>query len=267
MENPSTKNLKGLFNLVRKESKDARKEIEGLERRVLALVARVVENEDGRRGENGEILECLRRIEGLLRGKMGKREDVAERSGLEGLRDREFALLRALVRRDGENSMVGNEQDSPVEGSGAEGDACEGWTRVLDTDTGSRDGGTSSVDESTTMPNFFETSSPVRVNCPTEHFTPSDDVQESKAFARVSGDIIKSPDDRTQKRLDAMSSQIEDLRQGQTQILALLRGLTVGKETEERKGPVIVPPPRKVERKVIGFVYEDENQVEETREA
>lgn len=248
-----SKNLKGLFNLTRKEFKDVRKEIEVLQESVASLTVAVNGLKVGQEslGDKDEVLASLGRIEGLLRERNRRTEQLPEGNGTEKLGDRESALLRSLLQ-DSENLTA--TKDVPE--------------FVVDTqDEQSTDRKTLTQESSRTSSLMGRTESQVPF-----HPAPASRIAQTKSFQYQTRDTVQEtsetqlsstgkPDARTaqvDQRLDAMSSQIEHLMEGQREMMAVLRNLAE-RDSTIAKSPVVVPPPRKVGRKVVGFVYGDES--------
>lgn len=64
--------------------------------------------------------------------------------------------------------------------------------------------------------------------------------------------------ERNDERLDATNSQVRELMAGQSEMVSAVRQLAAS-ITAQQKGEcdhVVIPPPRKVGRKVVGFVYD-----------
>lgn len=245
MEGSPSKNLKGLFNLVRKEFKDLRQDVQRLEEIIAALTV-VPGNED----EKDEIFKCLRRIESLLRERGGL--DAGRSATTERLGEKEARFLRSLLRQD----------------------AAEKKDSILDAD--SNVGIISSSGRSSLTPASSEagTSKGRRTDGQAESRISSALVPAGRAIQlgdqgqEAQNGTVQSPVGTSQaqsaefeNRLDVMSSQIESLLQGQREILESLRSLS-DRKGEGMNNPVVVPPPRKVGRKVVGFVYEDEGDEE-----
>lgn len=252
MEN---KNLKGLFNLIRKESKDLRKKIEWLEKCVASLTVAVNElrGETVSSKEQDEISLGPDRREDLMRRSKEKSENYPEATFSKSLEARESVLLASLLKgsRNPDGSIIG-----------------------LETDGGVLDG------DSTDRRNFTPESSHVSVSCVDEVLSRSrkpaslssplqpklekneaqkTQTEASQGTSATTG-ISISHDAEDHKRLNTLSSQIEDLQKGQFEILTILKDITERQITPQRT-PVVVPPPRKVGRKVVGFVYEDVDYV------
>lgn len=254
METPSSKNLRGLFNLIRKESSTLRQEIQTLEISLASLSGFVsglaVEGDKWKCGGKDEILESLRRIENLLKSKV---EDGRVEGGGGKLGEQEAGLLRSLLqapeRKEVPNASLQAEDDVQVESS-------------LDTHNTptpeSSDAGTTSKER--------------RIAHEPERHEQVDNIHADIGAAEVPAQAQNLPLEASQsnpdssnpnnalidRRLDTMASQIESLMQGQKETFALLKDL-VGRSAKDQKGPVVVPPPRKVGRKVVGFVYEDDD--------
>jgi hypothetical protein len=245
MEGSSSKNLKGLFNLVRKEFKDLRQDVQHLEEIIAALTARGNEDENA---EKDEIFKCLRRIESLLRDRGGS--DVG-RSATERLGEKEARLLRSLLLQDAEKKDSILDADSNVENISSSGrNSPTPESSEAGTSKGQRtDGQAESRISSAVVP----ASRAIQLG---------DQVQKAQTEpVQCSVETSQARDAQVEERLDTMSSQIGSLMESQREILATLRSLS-DRKGEGMNNPVVVPPPRKVGRKVVGFVYEDEGDEE-----
>lgn len=230
MDASSSRTLKGLFNLVRTEFKDVRKEIRSLEDEVADVKGLV----DERGRDEDEVLRCLRRIEDVLRTKTTPQPEAScvENHGVQ-----EAKLLRLLLQASEDEDGFSTAQHGAQDSDRSASQSADAGVSIINeqASNGSKDH----------PANFVESLAGTAQNVPPESNSQAADLSEHT--------IVRQS--QMENRLEILSDQIEDLKVGQKQILALLESLS---KRDEKCVPVVVPPPRKVGRKVIGFVYEDE---------
>ncbi|CZT22141.1 uncharacterized protein RCC_08010 [Ramularia collo-cygni] len=247
--------LSGLFHLVRKEMKDVRKEIQELRASVASL--NVVVSELQRNGSSGqtlrgpkEILGRLGRIEGLFDVEYEKPKPILKGSDVEEVEDEEYALSRPVLEEPTTGQVESS--DPEVENAGPD-------TVALDVkpsapkDRRLRIPRAKHVTFEPPLANSELRPTQSQDTRPTTLEVTEEKASDMPASKKSSGEI--SPQD---KRFDALSSQIAQLVQGQAEIMGLLKGLAE-QEATPTKNPVVVARPRKIRRKVVGFVYEDDS--------